>query len=708
VIPAAGTRQQPAGEVAGRPRLLVVGNLTLDDVVLPDGTTRMASVGGNSLYAALGARLWQPSVGLVTRRGEDFPVDLMAELSTLGIATSGVVAVPGRTVRNWIVYEANGDRHWIYRTPRDRSLEVAVQPGDLPEEWLAGEPPPAVHVAAMPIDAAEAVVESVRRQAPRALISLDTHEDYVAGHRGRIRALAARVDAFLPSRSELADLVGYDDPPRALAELGDLPTPILVVKMGEDGALVWGRRREPPQALSAAAGQVLDVTGAGDAFCGGFAAGLSLGDGPLQAARRGATSAAYAVAAFGSMGLASVEPAAARARLRSGPPRVRAMPAPASRTAISVPGADRGIRSATEIMRKEIAMVPQLIERQLRALPGALADLATDLERAGTRNLYLVGCGDSGFAGAASALAFRKHTRIHAEGVEALELARYRVRYLPTESTVLCISFSGKVGRTIEAAVQARRLGHQVVALTGDAGSPLAREATHVLALSVPTLGYSPGTSTYLAMLLALLDLAVVWGDVRGVDVSRQHAFLGRVPDLAQATLEASEVPVRDLARELSRRSWISFLGAGPNLASAAFGAAKLLEGPQVLGTATSLEEWAHGEYFVGGPETAVVVVAPSGASLDRASEILSELDFVRARSVLVSDAVPPVQPRAVIPLAAGLPEEFSPVLAALPLSLFAYYLSEARGQQSFEFTSPEAAREHYQTIHSTTVVDPA
>src|SRR5215471_15843253 len=92
-----------------RPRVIVVGNLTIDDVVLPDGTTHMASVGGNSLYTALGARLWQSRIGVVTRRGEDFPRDLSAMLGPLGIASGGVVNIPGPTVRNWVVYETNGD-----------------------------------------------------------------------------------------------------------------------------------------------------------------------------------------------------------------------------------------------------------------------------------------------------------------------------------------------------------------------------------------------------------------------------------------------------------------------------------------------------------------------------------------------------------------------------------------------------------------------
>lgn len=675
---------------------MVVGNLTIDDVVLPDGTTRMASVGGNSLYAALGARPWQPSIGIVTRRGDDFPGDLAGELKTLGIASAGIVAVAGPTVRNWVVYEASGDRHWIYRTSRERSREVAVQAGDLPETWLSGGLAPVVHVAAMPIDAAEAVVDAVRRKSPEALITLDTHEDYVASYRERLRALAARVEAFLPSRSELADLVGYDDPLRALGELAaELPAPIIVVKMGAEGVLVWDRRRGVLDELPAAKGEVVDVTGAGDGFCGGFAAGLSLGDTPVRAAQRGVVSAAFAVASFGSLGLASIVPAEADARLKAEPPP-RRLSLPSRESPHEVPGADRGIKSPTDIMREEIAMIPGLLATQLEALAGPLRDVV----RADVTNLYLVGCGDSAFAGAAAALAFRKHSGIHAEAVEAMELARYRVRYLPPASTVVCLSFSGKVGRTIEAAVQARRFGHRVVAITGDAGSPLALAADHVVALSVPTLGYSPGTSTYLAMLLALLQLATLW--------KGNGSQLSRVPDLARETLAAADGPVGELAERLSQRSWITFLGAGPNLSSAAFGAAKLFEGPQILGTVANLEEWAHGEYFVTGAQTPVVLVAPSGASFDRANEILSELDYLKADSALVSDALPSVRPGTLIPIAPGLPEEFSPILAVLPLSLLAYYLAKARGQASFEFPSPEAAREHYETIHRATVAEPA
>ena len=108
------------------------------------------------------------------------------------------------------------------------------------------------------------------------------------------------------------------------------------------------------------------------------------------------------------------------------------------------------------------------------------------------------------------------------------------------------------------------------------------------------------------------------------------------------------------------------------------------------------------------GPGTPVFLIAPSGASYDRAGEILSELDYIGVHSVCISDTKPSVKPGVFIPLAPGLPEEFSPLLAALPLSLFAFYLSRASGQERFEFPSPEAAQEHYETIHRATQGEPA
>ncbi|GII58292.1 hypothetical protein Pth03_66810 [Planotetraspora thailandica] len=681
---------RPTAAAGPRP-VLVIGNLTIDDVVRPDGTVRMGSPGGNVVYAALAARLWNPEVAVVTRRGDDLPDGILATLTRLGVGTAGVRTVDGPTVRNWVIYEDDGRRHWIYRTPRERSREVAVRPGDLPPGWADGDP--VVHVAAMPLPAAAELVEHVRAQAPGALITLDTHEDW-AGEPEAVAALAARVDVFVPSREELAALAGYDDPAKAAAALREAGVPAVVVKLGEDGALVDapGVHEHVPARPSAA----VDTTGAGDTFCGALAAALGAGMPLADAVRRGVATAAWAVEDYGSLALADLDPGAARRRFDEATGNI---------TTAGTAGGD--LPYDIDVMRREIDMIPDVIAQRLADPGGHTERIAQVLTERGIEHLFLVGCGDSYFAGIAMALAFQKHTGIAARAVHALDFARYQVRYLPEHSAVVCVSFSGKVGRTTEAAAQARRFGHLSIALTNNETGALAEAAELVLPIGVPTLGFSPGTSTYLGMVATLGDLALRWGDARGNDTTQARAALAAAPALAAQTLRANAGPADKAARSLAGHGWITFLGGGPNESSAKFGAAKLFEGPQIVGVSTNIEEWAHEEYFVSSAGTPVVMVAPSGASADRAAEILSELDFIGALPIVVSDVVPE-GPALHLPLAAGLPEEFSPLLAALPLSLIGFHLAEVLGKKSYNFPSKAAKTEHYDTIHRIVIGEPA
>jgi glucosamine--fructose-6-phosphate aminotransferase (isomerizing) len=124
-------------------------------------------------------------------------------------------------------------------------------------------------------------------------------------------------------------------------------------------------------------------------------------------------------------------------------------------------------------------------------------------------------------------------------------------------------------------------------------------------------------------------------------------------------------------------------------------------------GAATNIEEWAHGEYFVSGDGQPVIVVAPRGAASDRVGEILNELAFINADVTLISDEPAP-NAGTVIPLAPGLPEEFSPLLAAMPVSLLAYHLARLRGRRSYNLPDPKDRKEHYDTIHRATCGEPA
>jgi SIS domain len=86
---------------------------------------------------------------------------------------------------------------------------------------------------------------------------------------------------------------------------------------------------------------------------------------------------------------------------------------------------------------------------------------------------------------------------------------------------------SGKTGRTIEAARQARAFGHLVAALTGTPDSPFAQAADVVLSAEISTFGFSPGTSTYIAMLVTLLTLAT---EPLAVGLSEELTVLASIP----------------------------------------------------------------------------------------------------------------------------------------------------------------------------------
>jgi sugar/nucleoside kinase (ribokinase family)/fructoselysine-6-P-deglycase FrlB-like protein len=687
------------GSAAGARPVIIVGNLTIDDVIQPDGSSQMGTLGGNSVHATAAALTWVGGVGIVARCGPDFPAAAISRLREAGADTGGIRHIDGPTVRNWVIYEADGSRNWVYRTPPGRSAEVAPQPGDIPAAWLDRKPAPVVHVAAMPLAAATAIVRSVRDRAGGAAITLDTHEGWRRG--GGVLEAARLVDVFLPSREELAELVGYDDPPRAAATLTGAGVPCVVVKMGGDGALV-ARRGMPLVHAPASKVTVADPTGAGDSFCGGFAAGLALGEHAADAARRGCATAAAAIGAAGSLRLLDLGPVA-RGLLAGGEAAETGRTGPGVTGGTGSPGEDDGY--GIEVMQREIGTIPDVIASSLADPAGHVQELAGWLAGRGIEHLYLTGCGDSAFAGLAASLAYRRHSRLRVHPVHALDLARYLVRYLPPASAVLAISFSGKVGRTTEAARQAAAFGHPVIALTGNPDGQLAAAADRILPIDVPTLGFSPGTSTYIAMLCTLIDLALRTSRTGGDGAIR--GACEQLPGQAAKTLDWCDAPASGAAARMASARFVTFLGAGPNEATARFGAAKLFEASQQIAVATNIEEWAHEEYFITRPGDPVVLVAPAGAVHDRAGEILSELQFVRADATVVSDTEPPGR-AGHLRLAAGAPEELSPVLAALPLAQLGFHLARQTGKRSYNFPSPQAREEHYNTIHRATLGEPA
>lgn len=306
--------------------------------------------------------------------------------------------------------------------------------------------------------------------------------------------------------------------------------------------------------------------------------------------------------------------------------------------------------------------------------------------------IYLVGCGDSLYAGMAARLVFERLTQIPTEAVPALEFSRYLVDDAPAGSLVITVSVSGGVSRTMEAAEWAKRRGCWVVGLTGRAGSKLTQIApqsiVHYAVLAgdeqrLSTRGLANYQASLVTLHLIAAQIAVGRGLLPEEEAQRLRQQLREVAGAMDETVAAAMEPTRAYAEEARTCEAFFLLGAGPNYASALFGAAKLLEGPNLNGVPQELEEWAHEQYFLTRQGTQVLIIAPPGKSADRALEIAQSARAVGARTVVVTAATETALVAAAdvyLPVAAGIDEALTPLAYALPLELLAMHLQAIRG----------------------------
>lgn len=289
------------------PRVWVVGNLTLDDVVLPDGSTAMGLCGGNALYAARGARAWQDAVGVVSRIGFDWPGHHAAALRSLGLELH-LTEVSSPSIHNWALYEAAETRQFVLWRASGTHLEQSPRATELPPMHGAV----ACHIAPMPLSVQRELVAAIRNRVP--VLTLDPHEDEIAAHERDTLDLLPALSAFMPSAQEARLLFGSDDMEAAARAFWREGASVVAIKMGAAGSIVTtgdGSIRHVP-ALEVA---VADPTGAGDAYCGGFVAALADGKEPLLAACHGTVSASLVVETRGAATGAARDRATAAERL---------------------------------------------------------------------------------------------------------------------------------------------------------------------------------------------------------------------------------------------------------------------------------------------------------------------------------------------------------------------------------------------------------
>lgn len=287
--------------------------MTVDSVITADGRRLLGVCGGNALYSAVGMRTWDDSVGIVGRVGADYPTDCLDLAAARGLDLRGLRQLPGpHALRVAFAYRPDGsrtrtvppdlletvplgERHHFRDTTFDDATYLAYSPQveDLPAGWVTSAK--GIHLPALRFTTQRKMTEHVRALSETQLLTMDSpwyEGSDIPG--GDLSAVLGRVSVVLPSEHDTRAVWPDLSPGPAAMAMRELGARAVVMKLGGSGCLVVDQDGSSWQ-VPAFPARAIELTGAGDAFCGGFLVGLAETGDLVRAACYGTVSASFVV-----------------------------------------------------------------------------------------------------------------------------------------------------------------------------------------------------------------------------------------------------------------------------------------------------------------------------------------------------------------------------------------------------------------------------
>ncbi|MDN3271639.1 glutamine--fructose-6-phosphate transaminase (isomerizing) [Streptomyces sp. MA15] len=347
-------------------------------------------------------------------------------------------------------------------------------------------------------------------------------------------------------------------------------------------------------------------------------------------------------------------------------------------------------------MLKEIAEQPKAVADTLLGRIDGSGSLTLDEVRipAGVLRevdkVVIVACGTAFHAGLIAKYAIEHWTRVPCE-VELASEFRYRDPILDQQTLVIAISQSGETMDTLMALRHAREQGAKVLAICNTNGSTIPRESDAVLYTHAGPEVAVASTKAFLTQLVACYLVALYLGQVRGTQYADEIRAVVRdlasIPGAVERVLRTME-PVRRLARSLAEKNTVLFLGRHVGHPVALEGALKLKELAYMHAEGFAAGELKHGPIALveDGLPVVVVVPSPRGRSVlhDKIVSNIQEIRARGARTIVVAEE----GDETVVPYADHLirvpvtPTLLQPLVATVPLQVFACELATARGNE--------------------------
>ena len=243
-----------------KPHLVVVGSVAIDWIITPRAE-RPESVGGSATFFSMAAS-YLSQVRLVGVVGRDFPKYAIDDLRGAGVDTSGL-----QVIEDGLTFRWKGQYHdnMNDRTTLETHLNVFEQfQPRLPAEFRRSE---YLFLANIQPRLQQDVFEQMGR--PR-LVGLDTMNLWISIANEDLRKVLRHVDVLTLNDEEARQLSGEHNIVKAARAVRAMGPRNVVIKRGEFGALLFDADGEVFSAPALPLEEVIDPTGAGDSFAGGF------------------------------------------------------------------------------------------------------------------------------------------------------------------------------------------------------------------------------------------------------------------------------------------------------------------------------------------------------------------------------------------------------------------------------------------------------
>lgn len=343
-----------------------------------------------------------------------------------------------------------------------------------------------------------------------------------------------------------------------------------------------------------------------------------------------------------------------------------------------------------KFMLKEIHEQPNVVRQTLMGrIPedktGVILDgSGLSKEFLGKMNkICIVACGTAYHAGIVGRYLLEHFTDVSVE-IDIASEFRYRKPKLNEHTYIISVTQSGETADTLASIREARRRGCKLISICNVLGSSIARESDAVVyTYAGPEIGVA-STKAYTAQLTAFylftIYLARMRGVMDGVLAKRMIAELETIPDKIQKILDKKELIKRCAIKYSKAKSYL-YLGRGFNYPTAMEGALKNKEISYIHAEGYPAGEMKHGPIALIDKDLPVICVCTKGDFYDKMISNIKEVEARNGRIIAIATEGD-TEIKNVAEDVIYVPEtweEFSPIINAIPMQLFAYYVALAR-----------------------------